>query len=1151
MRSKIPPQPDSPNDTLLERLERRILMSGVPSMPFCEPPAESDLVFHFDAGDVDASGSQADDPPPGTSIGNWEDQTANNLDFIASGSARPLLEAPPTGGINNRPALAFDGSNDVLTRASDAAINSGVFAEKSFAVTFQTGSDVASTQVIYEQGGTARGYNFVIDSGRLYAYVYNRIEWAGGHQHKSIDLGAIAPDTTYSVIAVHDATASSLPGRTWSAWLYDGNSYIGMATLDNADVQRPHGAQPAIGGVVGGSLHPTTFGSLGSSALEGQVGEVLSWNTALTASEVDDVRDYFHSKWYFGAGNDMYLADESTALLSVASPGVLANDVAQASAPLSVVAVNGSAANVGTQITLASGAQLTVSSDGTLEYDPTPGGVQVFDALAAGEFGSDTFTYTMSDGVTTDTAQVTLRVRGENDPIVAVDDNFSTDQDTPLSIADPGVLTNDVDPDASNTLSVTAYDDSATIGVVNMPTIDPQIGEVGEVTVDSGTMTVSLGRSYTDPVVFAFLTSRNGTDDAVARVTNVTGTSFQLHVAEPPNLDGIHVTETVHYLVVEAGTWQLDDGTLLEVGTRSMTQVAGSFASVSFSSPFATPPTVISQVQTDVNGFDFMKTRQRLTSSGAFQLSIEKHESNSATLPLAEEVGYLAIESGSGRWGNLDFVAGVTPDSVTHANYGLSFGQDLGPDVRFFGQLATFDGGDDAALRANGLSGLGATIWIEEDQTRDGETAHTTEQASFLALGGEGSLLGVAQGGGGSTGGFTYDPNGQFEWLGAGETAIDTFEYTVTDGQGSSDTATVQITVIGTNQAPTLTGLLPDLAEVNEGSVATIRGSYTDVDISDGHTVLVHWGDGVSTFADVDAATRTFTATHVYADDDPTATSRDTYTIRAEVTDEHGLSDTAATSLDVVNVEPSIGELTVTPIDFDGSVSLALQFSDPGAGDSFQAIIDWGDGSSETRTVPNGSSPWTTTHVYGDFNGESQFDIHVTLIDDDGGSIAAATTATAGLFYVEDSFHDFANGFDSYFDVWRDEQTADVAASETPTAPVLTGTAPPLAQVAIRLFDSTGTLVGERFVQADIAGNWLASVPISDATVDEPDLFVELAVPSPAPVARLLSFDLPFWQRRAYVEDGLTVDGVLAEQAHAALGAQQADNLRPLTLVRD
>ena len=49
----------------------------------------------------------------------------------------------------------------------------------------------------------------------------------------------------------------------------------------------------------------------------------------------------------------------------------------------------------------------------------------------------------------------------------------------------------------------------------------------------------------------------------------------------------------------------------------------------------------------------------------------------------------------------------------------------------------------------------------------------------------------------GPRGAFTYDPNGQFEYLQAGNSTTDSFTYTVSDACGSNDTATVTITING------------------------------------------------------------------------------------------------------------------------------------------------------------------------------------------------------------------------------------------------------------------------------------------------------------------------------------------------------------------
>jgi uncharacterized protein len=52
-------------------------------------------------------------------------------------------------------------------------------------------------------------------------------------------------------------------------------------------------------------------------------------------------------------------------------------------------------------------------------------------------------------------------------------------------------------------------------------------------------------------------------------------------------------------------------------------------------------------------------------------------------------------------------------------------------------------------------------------------------------------------------GSFTYDGSVAFGGLGAGETATDSFQYMVDDGRGGTSTATVAVTITGTdNQTP-------------------------------------------------------------------------------------------------------------------------------------------------------------------------------------------------------------------------------------------------------------------------------------------------------------------------------------------------------------
>ncbi|MCG8425938.1 MAG: VWA domain-containing protein, partial [Chromatiales bacterium] len=77
---------------------------------------------------------------------------------------------------------------------------------------------------------------------------------------------------------------------------------------------------------------------------------------------------------------------------------------------------------------------------------------------------------------------------------------------------------------------------------------------------------------------------------------------------------------------------------------------------------------------------------------------------------------------------------------------------------------------------------------------------------------------------------FDYDPNGQYDSLGAGEVATDTFTYTITDQYGATDTATATITIIGkgtetqiNNTAPTVSASTAIVSE--EGLTAGIADS--------------------------------------------------------------------------------------------------------------------------------------------------------------------------------------------------------------------------------------------------------------------------------------------------------------------------------------
>ncbi|WP_052055847.1 calcium-binding protein [Myxosarcina sp. GI1] len=256
--------------------------------------------------------------------------------------------------------------------------------------------------------------------------------------------------------------------------------------------------------------------------------------------------------------------------------------------------------------------------------------------------------------------------------------------------------------------------------------------------------TVVLNNSFTNPVVFLKPLGTDDTDPAAIRLQNVTSNSFDLQVKEANYLDGIHYSGGVSYFVVEAGTWELPDGTLLEAGTLdSENQISKNWETVNFDRRFDATPAVFTQVQTN-NSPEFVRTRQNNVGVGGFQMGMEEEEALENTAHSAEQLGWMAIETGSGNWLGNNYHIGTTGDRITD-NWGtVNFTSDFSSAPQFLASLSSYDGPDPAGVRYRNLATNSIELKIEEDTSYDSETSHTTENVSFMALEGEGVITGEA-----------------------------------------------------------------------------------------------------------------------------------------------------------------------------------------------------------------------------------------------------------------------------------------------------------------------------------------------------------------------------------------------------------------------
>lgn len=222
-----------------------------------------------------------------------------------------------------------------------------------------------------------------------------------------------------------------------------------------------------------------------------------------------------------------------------------------------------------------------------------------------------------------------------------------------------------------------------------------------------------------------------------------------------------------------------------------------------------------------------------------------------------------------------------------------------------------------------------------------------------------------------------------------------TIDLTLTDDDTGSDNETVIVTV--DNAAPTLNNVsLP--ASVNEGDVVTLTAVIQDPSPLDTFTLDVDWGDGNTETFTYPAGTTTIDETHLYTDDDPTATPSDSYTVTMTLSDDNGGTDSAVSPITVNNVAPALSGVSATAVSENGSTTLSGAITDPGTGDTFTMTVDWGDGNSDTFTYAAGTTSFDETYQYLDDDPtgtpSDSYAISLTLTDDDTGNDTDSTNVT-------------------------------------------------------------------------------------------------------------------------------------------------------------
>jgi VCBS repeat-containing protein len=498
-----------------------------------------------------------------------------------------------------------------------------------------------------------------------------------------------------------------------------------------------------------------------------------SSNTATVSLTVRSVNDAPVAR------DDTYATDEDTPLI-VAAPGVLGNDSDADGDTLTAASVSDP-----------SHGTLTLNSDGSFTYTPD-----------ANYHGSDSFTYEASDGTaSSNTATVSLTVRSVNDPPVATDDSYATDEDTPLTVAAPGVLGNDSDVDG----------DSLTAGLVTGPS--------------HGTLALNADGSFSYEPNQNF----NGTDSFTYRASDGSAGSNVATVS-------IKINAVNDAPVAKDDSYETDEDTALTVPAPGVlandTDVEGDALTVAAPRPASGPSHGTLTLNADgsftytpnsnFNGMDSFtyKATDGQDASAPATVSIKVNAVNDA--PVAVNDSYATDEdtpltvSAPGVLGNDNDVDG---DTLTAARVsGPSHGTlTLNADGSFtYTPAANYNGPDSFTYKASdgvadsNVATVSLTVRAVNDAPVATNDAYSTDEDTTLTVPKpgvlandtdvEGDALTVATprpASGPSHGTLTLNADGSFSYTpNSNYSGPDSFTYRATDGSASSAPATVGISVV-------------------------------------------------------------------------------------------------------------------------------------------------------------------------------------------------------------------------------------------------------------------------------------------------------------------------------------------------------------------
>ncbi|GAA4443172.1 hypothetical protein GCM10023156_00020 [Novipirellula rosea] len=323
-------------------------------------------------------------------VGTIPDQTGVDAQGATNVDVTPYFQDPDGDtltyeAINLPPGLAIDDVTGVISGTFDHEAS----LESAYAVT---------VRAIAGDRSASQTFAWTVD---------NPVPTAADH-----DFGSLAQGATVTLNVLNGAVDA------------DGDS-ISLVAIDGVTIEQGDEVQVSGGTVTVGASGSISFTA--DSRFEGAVSFSYTIFDGLNTDDAMVSGTVFEPNLPPVAKNDWYPVAEEATLVVTSSDGVLTNDTDPNGDSLTVIELVSGVSH---------GTLSPPDANGAFSYTPNTDFV-----------GTDSFVYKISDGSLTSQATVTIHVTNVNDPPIAVDDSYDTDEDVPLIIAAPGILQNDSDVD--------------------------------------------------------------------------------------------------------------------------------------------------------------------------------------------------------------------------------------------------------------------------------------------------------------------------------------------------------------------------------------------------------------------------------------------------------------------------------------------------------------------------------------------------------------------------------------------------------------------------------------------------------------------------------------------------------------------------------